>query len=203
MLWERKGNFALNNEGGIQVVGIRYMQTNTIGTCFIGITAIYPFSGLDIFQMYAKIKKQIKSRVNWYSKYDIMCEPDFWITRYWTSLFSFPVKQAFCRYFSLVFRSLRRRHNEWGGVWNHQPQDCLLNRLSRRRSKKTSKPRVTGLCAGNSPGTGEFPTQMVSNAEMVSIWWLHHVSLWFIINSTACHINFCLRGLVHSGRNNT
>ena len=82
MLWERKGDFALNNEGGIQVVGIRYMQTNTIGTCFIGITAIYPFSGLDIFQMYAKIKKQIKSRVNWYSKYDIMCEPDFWITRY-------------------------------------------------------------------------------------------------------------------------
>ena len=27
----------------------------------------------------------------------------------------------------------------------------------RRRSKKTSKLRVTGLCEGNSPGTGEFP----------------------------------------------
>ena len=43
---------------------------------------------------------------------------------------------------------------------------CLLNRLFRRRSKKTSKLRVTGLCAGNSPGTGEFPAQMASNAEM-------------------------------------
>ena len=33
-------------------------------------------------------------------------------------------------------------------------------------SKKTSKLRVTGLCAGNSPGTGEFPAQMASDAEM-------------------------------------
>ena len=46
---------------------------------------------------------------------------------------------------------------------------------SRRRSKKTSKPRVTGLCAWNSPVTGEFPAQMASNAENVSIWWRHHV----------------------------
>ena len=41
--------------------------------------------------------------------------------------------------------------------------------------KKTSKLRVTGLCAGNSPRTGEFPTQMASNAENFSIWWRHHV----------------------------
>ena len=40
--------------------------------------------------------------------------------------------------------------------------------------KKTSKLRVTGLCVGNSPGTGEFPAQMASNAENVSIWWRHH-----------------------------
>ena len=26
----------------------------------------------------------------------------------------------------------------------------------------------------NSPVTGEFPTQMDSNAENVSIWWRHH-----------------------------
>ena len=51
----------------------------------------------------------------------------------------------------------------------------LTNRLFRRRSKKTSKLRVTGLCVGNSPGTGEFPAQMTSNAENVSIWWRHHV----------------------------
>ena len=34
--------------------------------------------------------------------------------------------------------------------------------------------RVTGLCVGNSPGTGEFPEQMASNAENVSISWRHH-----------------------------
>ena len=72
--------------------------------------------------------------------------------------------------------SLRRRHNDRDSVSNHQPHDCLLNRLFRRRSKKTSKLRVTGLCAVNSPGTGEFPAQMASNAENVSIWWRHHVT---------------------------
>ena len=42
----------------------------------------------------------------------------------------------------------------------------LRNRLFRCRSKKTSKLRVTGLCARNSPVTGEFPAQIASNAEM-------------------------------------
>ena len=40
--------------------------------------------------------------------------------------------------------------------------------------KKTPKLRVTGLCEGNSPVTGEFPTQRASNAENASIWWRHH-----------------------------
>ena len=40
--------------------------------------------------------------------------------------------------------------------------------------KETSKLRVPGLCVGNSPATGEFPAQMASNAENVSIWWRHH-----------------------------
>ena len=44
-------------------------------------------------------------------------------------------------------------------------------------SKKTSKLRVTGLCAGNSPVTGEFPVQMASNAENVSIWRRHHAMI--------------------------
>ena len=35
--------------------------------------------------------------------------------------------------------------------------------------------RYRPLC-GNSPGTGEFPAQMASNAENVSIWWRHHVN---------------------------
>ena len=69
---------------------------------------------------------------------------------------------------------LRWRHDEHDIISNHQPHHCLLNHLFRRRSKKTSKLRVTGLCVGNSPGTGVFPAQMASNAENVSIWWRHH-----------------------------
>ena len=53
--------------------------------------------------------------------------------------------------------SLQRRHNDHHCVSNHQPYGCLLNRLFRRRSKKTSKLRVTGLCAGNSPGPVNSP----------------------------------------------
>ena len=67
--------------------------------------------------------------------------------------------------------TLRWSHNGRNGVSNHHPHDCLLNR---RKSKKTSKLRVTGLCAGNSPVTNEFPAQMASNPENVSIWWRHH-----------------------------
>ena len=82
---------------------------------------------------------------------------------------------ATCRFTSKPINpALRWRHNERDCVSNHQSHDCFLNCLFRRRSKKTSKLRVTGLCAGNSSGTGEFPAQMASNAENVSIWWRHH-----------------------------
>ena len=47
---------------------------------------------------------------------------------------------------SRLRKTLRWRHNGPDSVWNHQPNDCLFNRLFRRRSKKTSKLRVTDLC---------------------------------------------------------
>ena len=75
--------------------------------------------------------------------------------------------------------TLHWRHNGRNCVSNHQPSDCLLHCLFRCRSNKTSKLRVTGLCEGNSPVTGEFPAQMASNAENVSIWWRHHVMCQF------------------------
>ena len=53
--------------------------------------------------------------------------------------------------------SFHWRHNDHNGVSNHQPHGCLLNRLFRRRSRKTSKLRVTGLCVGNSPGPVNSP----------------------------------------------
>ena len=78
--------------------------------------------------------------------------------------------------------TLQWRHNRRDSVSNHQLHHCLLNRLFRRRSKKTSKLCVTGLCVGNSPVTGEFPAQMASNGENVSIRWRHHEvnSLWLV-----------------------
>ena len=80
---------------------------------------------------------------------------------------------------------LQWRHNGCNGVSNHQPHNCLLNRLSRRRSEKTPKHRVTGLCAGNSPVTGEFPAQRASSGETVSIQCRHHVQYCPIITPRA------------------
>ena len=73
---------------------------------------------------------------------------------------------------SFMTDTLQWRHNEHDGVSNHQPRDCLLKCLFRRRSKKTSKLCVTGLREGNSPVPGEFPAQRGSNAE--NLWWHHH-----------------------------
>ena len=73
--------------------------------------------------------------------------------------------------------ALQWRHNGRDCVSNHLPHDCLLNRLSRLRSKKTSKLRVTGLCAGNSTGPVNSPHKwLASNAENISIWWRHHAT---------------------------
>ena len=78
---------------------------------------------------------------------------------------------------SILKWPLQWRHNERDGisqVSKHQPHDCFLNCLFRRRSKQTSKLCVTGLCVGNSLMTGEFPAQRARNVENVSIWWRHH-----------------------------
>ena len=72
--------------------------------------------------------------------------------------------------------SLQSRHNENDGVPNHRYLHCLPNCWFRRTPKKTSKFRVTGLSAGNSPVTGEFPVQKTSNAENASNWWRHHIT---------------------------
>ena len=77
---------------------------------------------------------------------------------------------AFAEYLPLEWR-----HNGRNGVSNLHPNHCLLDRLFWRRSKKTTKLRVTGLCAGKSPVTGELSAQMASDAENVSIWWRQYM----------------------------
>ena len=64
--------------------------------------------------------------------------------------------------------SLQWRDNERNSVSNHQTRHCLLNRLFKAS-------RHWPLW-GESPLTGEFPAQMASNAENVTISWRHHVN---------------------------
>ena len=62
-----------------------------------------------------------------------------------------------CNFFlTWVCFPLQWRHNEQDGVSNHQRLECLLNRLFRPRSKKTSKLR---LCEGN-PAQGPVTRKM-------------------------------------------
>ena len=77
--------------------------------------------------------------------------------------------------------SLQWRHNERDDVSNNCRLDCLLNRLFRRRSKKTPKFYVIVLCEGNSPVTWIPHTNKASNPAIVSIWWRHHDK----------HLGFC------------
>ena len=85
--------------------------------------------------------------------------------------------------------TLQWRHNGRDNVSNHQPHDCLLNRLFRRRSKNTSK-RVTGLCAGNSPEFNEDRWIPRTNGQlhgkcfhlMTSSW-----STWITMTCCTCH----------------
>ena len=76
--------------------------------------------------------------------------------------FDFPIYQW---YKPERYGSLQWCHNEHDGISNHQCLDCLLNHLLRHRPKKSSKLRVTGLCAGNSLVTGEFPAKRASKTS--------------------------------------
>ena len=89
--------------------------------------------------------------------------------------------------------SLQQCRDERDGVSNDRLLVCLSNRLFKRRSKKTSKLRVTGLCEGNPPVTDGFPSQRASNGEHVSIWWSHHdifIPIFFVQFTDKC-LNLC------------
>ena len=55
------------------------------------------------------------------------------------------------------YNSLQWRHNGHDSFSNHQPPNCLLNRLFMHRSKKTSKFRVTGFVWGIHRGPVNSP----------------------------------------------
>ena len=106
---------------------------------------------------------------------------DYFITTYCTRKLRSGVSAIWVGNLSLPWR-----HNERDGLSNHQRNDCLLKRISRRRSKKTWKLRVTGLCAGNSPETkGQYRGKcfhlMTSSSD-------NSVSHVFILQPSVCEI---------------
>ena len=98
--------------------------------------------------------------------------------------------------------SLQWRHNDHDGVLNHQPHGCLLNRLFGRRSKKTSKLRVTGLCAGNSPGPVNTPhkgpvTRKMFPFDDVIMWYSEVSTKWTTFWRRHFQMYFLDRKFVH------
>ena len=82
-----------------------------------------------------------------------------------------------------ILYALRWRHNDHDGVSNHQPHHCLLNCLFGRRSKKTSKLHVTGLCARNSPHKWPVTRKMFPFNDVIMV----AIHLWYICTwSSAC-----------------
>ena len=101
------------------------------------------------------------------------------------------VYYTFCFYSSnvLVLVYVSVVGNIFEAVWKNVLFGHGLDRLNLYSyvimSSKTSEPRITGLCEGNLPVTGEFFAQRASNAENVSIWWHRHG------NRTIClYINY-------------
>ena len=89
--------------------------------------------------------------------------------------------------------TLQWRHNERDGVPNHRRLDYSLDHLFNRRSKKTSKLRVTGLCEGNqrrpvdSPHKGPVPRKMFPFDDAImktfitasrATYWVSVVGMW-------------------------
>ena len=95
--------------------------------------------------------------------------------------------------------SLQWRHNGHDSVSSHQPHSCLLNYWFTRRSKKISKLCITGLCAGNSPETGEFPAQMASNAEI----FFHLMTSPCVLKKSCCSSSGIVQNMHGNGRNVT
>ena len=68
--------------------------------------------------------------------------------------------------------TLQWRHNGWDGVSNHQPPDCLLKRLFRRRSKKQSSASLAFMrrihrWPVNSPHKGPVTRKMFPSDDAI------------------------------------
>ena len=66
--------------------------------------------------------------------------------------------------------SLQWRHNVRDSVSSHQPHGCLLNRLFKHRSKRTSKLRVTPRWPVNYPHTGPVTQKMSLFEDVIMLY---------------------------------
>ena len=101
--------------------------------------------------------------------------------------------------------ALQWRYNDHDDSSNHQSHGCLLNRLFRRRSKKTSKLSVTGLYMGNSPGPVNSPKKGPVTREMfpfddviMDINWHGYVITFIVLCELKLLIHAWLQGRVSS-----
>ena len=94
------------------------------------------------------------------TRYEVLngCVPLKWLGRIRWLL------QLYCRWLITV--------TSWCARWRHKSP---APRLFTESYVKKLNLRVTGLCEGNPPVTGEFPSQRASNTGNVSIWWRHHM----------------------------
>ena len=86
--------------------------------------------------------------------------------------------------FLYILKTLQWRHNERDGVSNHRRLDCLHNRLFSRRSKETSKFRVTGIHRWpvDSPHKGPVTRQMFLFDDIITKHWTNVWSLFLLYN---------------------
>ena len=83
--------------------------------------------------------------------------------------------------------TLQWRHNGCKSISNHQPQDWCTDQRKHQSSASLA------FVQGNSLVTSEFPAQMASNREIISIWWHHHDGLINILDLlSSCSKLFCL-----------
>ena len=123
-----------------------YLSHNRLGTNMIISSQDLTIIHLGMLGLYTAF---------WFLQRDIMIWANFTKQKTWNHI---------CM--SWCFHTLQWRRNGHHGVSNHQPYGRLLNRLFGRRSKKTSKLRVTGLCAGNSPGPVNSPHKGPATRKM-------------------------------------
>ena len=101
--------------------------------------------------------------------------------------------------------ALQWRHNECNSVSHHRRLDCLLIVFYGCRTKKTSKPRVTGLYEGNPPVTGGSPHKGPVTRKcfhlMTSSWWSRFYCALFCwdhnINKLVLHFHPYSLGFLH------